>query len=78
MTSIWLARGADPSLRGSRRRGRHGHHEADKDQGHAPRSDRGEPSPALVVMIAEARAEGRTRLLEMPPMCDLPDELIAG
>ena len=31
--------------------------------------------PLLAVLVAEARAAGRTRLLKMPPMCDLPDDL---
>jgi len=31
--------------------------------------------PLLAVMVAEARAEGRKRLVLMPPMCDLPDQL---
>ncbi|MEZ4301534.1 MAG: site-specific integrase [Polyangiaceae bacterium] len=31
--------------------------------------------PLLVVMVAEARAEGRTQLVKMPPMGDLPDQL---
>jgi integrase len=31
--------------------------------------------PLLAVLVAEARAEGRARLLKMPPMCDLPDDL---
>lgn len=33
--------------------------------------------PLLEVMIAEARAEGRARLVVMPPACDLPDQLRA-
>jgi integrase len=31
--------------------------------------------PLLAVMIEEARAEGRTRLVKMPAYCDLPDDL---
>jgi integrase len=31
--------------------------------------------PLLAVLVAEARAEGRKRLVNMPPMCDLPDQL---